>query len=69
MGPSGRSGGGGSGFAAMRRTAIVNMERIESLAHGEAGDVAVQLDSEQEVPVSRRYRRALRERVEAGGAA
>jgi DNA-binding LytR/AlgR family response regulator len=30
-----------------------------------AGDGAVQLDNEQDVPVSRRYRKALRERVQA----
>ena len=35
----------------------------------ENGGGAVQLDNEQEVPVSRWYRKALRERVQASGVA
>ena len=57
------------GFLRVHRSAIVNLERIKAIVPGEAGDGAVQLDSEQEVPVSRRYRKALRERVQASGRA
>ena len=53
------------GFLRVHRSAIVNLERIRALVPGEAGDGAVQLDNEQEVPVSRRYRKSLRERVQA----
>ena len=53
------------GFLRVHRSAIVNLERIKALVPGEAGDGAVQLQDEQEVPVSGRYRKALRERVQA----
>ena len=68
-GPSGRSLGGGSSYVAMRRTATVNLQRNKALVPGETGYREVQLDKEQEMPVSRRYRKAFQERVEDGGVA
>ncbi len=55
-----------NGFVRVHRSAIVNLERIRSIVPGESGDAAVQLDGDREIPVSRRYRKTLRERVETG---
>ena len=55
------------GFVRVHRSAIVNLERVRgAIIPGESGDAAVQLEGEREVPMSRRYRKVLRERVEAG---
>ena len=45
------------GFLRVHRSAVVNLERIKALVPGGG---AVQLDIEQEMPASRRYRKALR---------
>jgi len=52
------------GFIRVHRSAIVNLERIKAILPGEAGDSAVELDSAIQVPVSRRYRKTLRERIQ-----
>jgi DNA-binding LytR/AlgR family response regulator len=54
------------GFVRVHRSAIVNLERVRAIIPGESGDAAVQLEGDREVPISRRYRKVLRERVEAG---
>ena len=54
------------GFARVHRSAIVNLDRISAITPGDTGDGTVQLETEALVPVSRRYRKILRERIQAG---
>jgi hypothetical protein len=54
------------GFVRVHRSAIVNLERVRAILPNETGDATLELEGERQVPVSRRYRRTLRERIEAG---
>ena len=56
------------GFVRVHRSAIVNLDRVRALLPGDSGDGAVELVSDRKVPVSRRYRKVLRERIGAGAA-
>jgi len=49
-----------SGFARVHRTAIVNMDRVAEIEPFDTGDARARLEGGQFVPVSRRYRSALR---------
>lgn len=51
------------GFARVHRQAIVNLDRIEQIEVFDSGDGQVRLTSRATVPVSRRYRAALREHL------
>lgn len=53
----------GQGFQRVHRSAIVNLERIVELSQTESGDGAARLSSDVTVPVSRSYRKVLRERL------
>ncbi|MEM9172681.1 MAG: LytTR family DNA-binding domain-containing protein [Pseudomonadota bacterium] len=51
------------GFIRVHRGAIVNLDRVAELVIHDAGDGALRLTTEAVVPVSRRYRQALREHM------
>ncbi len=51
------------GFQRVHRSAIINLERIVELSQTESGDGTARLSSDVTVPVSRSYRKALRERL------
>ena len=53
----------GQGFQRVHRSAIVNLERIVELSQTDSGDGSARLQSDVTVPVSRSYRKALRERL------
>ena len=53
------------GFVRVHRQAIVNLERIRELHVSDSGDGTLTLDTEAQVPVSRRYRQSLNEQVRA----
>lgn len=53
-----------AGFARVHRSAIVNLERVAELEFFDTGDGRARLGTAEEVPVSRRYRRSLRSRLE-----
>jgi DNA-binding LytR/AlgR family response regulator len=53
----------GQGFQRVHRSAIVNLERIVELSQTESGEGAARLSSDVTVPVSRSYRKVLRERL------
>ena len=53
----------GQGFQRVHRSAIINLERIVELSLTESGDGTARLSSDVTVPVSRSYRKALRERL------
>lgn len=53
------------GFARVHRGAIVNLDRVAEIRVQGSGDGSLALTSGVEVPVSRRYRQALRERLDA----
>lgn len=52
-----------SGFARVHRSAIVNLDRVQHIEPFETGDARAHLTSGQTVPVSRRYRQQLKERL------
>ncbi len=52
-----------SGFLRVHRSAIVNLDQVTEIVPLEAGDAHVRLGSGQQIPVSRRYRQVLRDRV------
>lgn len=54
------------GFQRIHRSAIVNMERVRTLAIREDGEYEVTLNSGQRLRMSRRYRKALLERLSPG---
>lgn len=56
------------GFMRVHRSAILNLERLESLQVDETGDAVARLHSGAEIAVSRRHLAALRERLAAGSA-
>ncbi|MEM8816197.1 MAG: LytTR family DNA-binding domain-containing protein [Pseudomonadota bacterium] len=51
------------GFQRVHRSAIVNLERIVEIQQFDSGDAEARLSSDTNVPVSRSYRKALRERL------
>ncbi|MEO1574956.1 MAG: LytTR family DNA-binding domain-containing protein [Pseudomonadota bacterium] len=53
------------GFARVHRQAIVNLDRVAKIDVHSSGDGELQLTTGAQVPVSRRYRQALRERLDA----
>ncbi len=50
-------------FARIHRSAIVNLERVTSLETGPDGEAVVVLQDRQRLPVSRRYKKLLQERL------
>jgi len=52
-------------FSRVHRSCLVNLDRIEQIEPLESGDARIQLKCGQTLPFSRRYRAALRERLEA----
>ena len=53
----------GQPFARVHRSAIVNLDRVQQIEPFETGDARAHLRSGATVPVSRRYRQALKERL------
>lgn len=51
------------GFQRVHRTAIVNLDRVAEIVAFETGDGEARLQSDTTVPVSRRFRKELRERL------
>ncbi|MEL7185695.1 MAG: LytTR family DNA-binding domain-containing protein [Pseudomonadota bacterium] len=51
------------GFQRVHRSAIVNLERISEIVAFDSGDGEAKLDSDATVPVSRRFRKQLRDRL------
>ena len=51
------------GFQRVHRSAIVNLERIAEIVPYDSGDGEARLSTDAVVPVSRRYKRELRERL------
>ena len=51
------------GFQRVHRSAIVNLERVVEIAAFDSGDGEARLDNDARVPVSRRFRQELRERL------
>ncbi len=47
----------------MEKEEVINLERIVELSQTESGDGTARLSSDVTVPVSRSYRKALRERL------
>lgn len=52
-----------SGFARVHRSAIVNLDRVREIVPFDTGEGEAHLIGDQRVPVSRRYRKELRERL------
>ncbi|MCB1590575.1 MAG: LytTR family transcriptional regulator [Xanthomonadales bacterium] len=53
----------GRGFARVHRSAIVNLDRVREIVPFDSGDGEARLTTDQRIPVSRRYRKALREQL------
>lgn len=53
----------GLGFARVHRSAIVNLDRVREIEPFDTGDARAHLTGGGTVPVSRRYRQALKERL------
>ncbi|MCB1641908.1 MAG: LytTR family transcriptional regulator, partial [Xanthomonadales bacterium] len=53
----------GRGFARVHRSAIVNLDRVREIVAFDSGDGEARLTTDQRIPVSRRYRKALREQL------
>lgn len=53
----------GAGFARVHRSAIVNLDKIAEIVPFDTGDGEIRLKSDARVPVSRRFRKELRERI------
>jgi DNA-binding LytR/AlgR family response regulator len=51
------------GFQRVHRSAVVNLDRVAEIVPFESGDGEARLASGARVPVSRRYRKELRERI------
>jgi hypothetical protein len=51
------------GFQRVHRSAIINLERIAEIVPFDSGDGEARLSTDAEVPVSRRYKKELRERL------
>ncbi len=56
------------GFVRVHRQAIVNLERVREIHVFDSGDGNLTLDTEALVPMSRRYRQSLNEKVRSGPA-
>lgn len=54
----------GAGFVRVHRSAIVNLDRVQEIVPFDTGDGEIRLAGEIRVPVSRRYRKELRERAQ-----
>lgn len=52
-----------SGFVRVHRSAIVNLDRVAEIVPFETGDGEARLRSDVRVPVSRRYRKILRDQL------
>lgn len=50
-------------FMRVHRSAIINLDRVEEIVPFDTGDGEARLKGDQRVPVSRRYRKDLRERL------
>lgn len=50
-------------FARVHRSAVVNLDRVAEIVPFDTGDGQVRLTDNQEIPVSRRYRKQLRARL------
>ena len=53
----------GAGFVRVHRSAIVNLDRIAEIVPFDTGDGEIRLKGDARVPVSRRYRKELRDRI------
>lgn len=53
------------GFARVHRSAMVNLDRVVEIEPLDSGDARARLHDDQWVPISRRYRSRLKERLEA----
>lgn len=53
----------GQGFARVHRTAILNLDRVKVIEPFDTGDARAHLVSGHTVPVSRRYRQVLKDRL------
>jgi len=53
----------GAGFMRVHRSAIVNLDRVQEIVPFDTGDGEIRLAGEVRVPVSRRYRKELREKA------
>jgi hypothetical protein len=53
----------GAGFMRVHRSAIVNLDRVREIVPFDTGDGEARLEGDLRVPVSRRYRKELRERL------
>lgn len=53
----------GAGFMRVHRSAIVNLDRVQEIVPFDTGDGEARLAGEIRVPVSRRYRKELRDRL------
>lgn len=53
----------GRGFARVHRSAILNLDRVREIEPFDTGDARAHLHGGGSVPVSRRYRQALKERL------
>jgi hypothetical protein len=51
------------GFQRVHRSAVVNLDRVAEIVPFESGDGEARLTSDELVPVSRRYKKELRERL------
>ncbi|MEL7449239.1 MAG: LytTR family DNA-binding domain-containing protein [Pseudomonadota bacterium] len=54
-----------AGFLRVHRSAIVNLDQVAQIVPFDTGDGEAHLQNGTRVPVSRRYRKALRERLQA----
>lgn len=57
------------GFQRVHRSAIINLDRISEIIAFDSGDAEARLTSQATVPVSRRFRKQLRERLARGATA
>lgn len=53
----------GAGFQRVHRSAIVNLDKIAEIVPYDTGDGEIRLKGDARVPVSRRYRKGLRDRI------
>jgi len=51
------------GFQRVHRSAIVNLDRVAEIVAFDTGDGEARLQTDTRVPVSRRFRQELRERL------
>ncbi len=51
------------GFQRVHRSAIVNLDRVAEIVAFDTGDGEARLESDIKVPISRRFKKELRERL------